>query len=132
MSNIKSAVLKVARENPEFARLLKAELSKEAGGTGWPLTPRPLVVGLRRIQKTVVESGDYDQAFLAKLDFRKVEFEKPIPNPYRANGTLVWWRVFPKGSYGDRDSDYVYGYVMTEWNVSNKGVEIEGQVVVKN
>jgi len=30
MSNINKAILKVAQSNPEFARLLQAELSKEA------------------------------------------------------------------------------------------------------
>jgi len=131
MSDIKKAVLKVAQENPEFARLLKAELTKTAGGTGGPLTPRPLVVGPRRIKKTVLMGG-FDQDFVDKLDFRKVEFDKPEKNPYRLNGTIVWWRVFPKGSYGDRKSDYVHGYVMSEWDVGPKGVKITGWVVVKH
>jgi len=132
MSNINKAVLKVAKANPEFARLLKAELSKKAGGTGWPLTPRPLIVGPRRIKKTIIDSQAFTREFLETLDFRKVEFDKPEKNPYRLNGTIVWWRVFPKGSYGDRKSDYVSGYVMSEWEVSSKGVVIESAVLVKH
>ena len=132
MSNLKKAVLKVAKKNPEFARLLKAELKKTAGGTGFELTPRPVVVGPRRIKKTIIDSGAFTRDYLESLDFRKVEYDKPEKNPWRINGTVVTWRVFPKGSFGDRESNYVYGYVSTEWKVGSKGIVMEGDVVVKH
>jgi hypothetical protein len=132
MSDIKKAILKVAQENPKFAKLLKAELTKTAGGTGWPLTPKPVVVGPRRIKKAIIGSNEFTREYLESLDFKKVEYEKPEKNPYRINGTLVTWRVFPKGSFGDRDSNYVWGYVSTEWRVGPKGIVMEGDVVVKH
>jgi hypothetical protein len=132
MSDIKKAVLKVAKANPEFRKALQAELKKTAGGTGWPLTPRPVVVGPRRIKKTIIDSGEFTREYLESLDFNKVEYDKPEKNTFRINGTLVTWRVFPKGSFGDRDSNYVYGYVSTEWKVGSKGIVMEGNVVVKH
>ena len=107
-------------------------IEKTAGGTGWPLTSKEIKVGPRRIKKVCYDSGAFDNDYLDGLDWRKVEFDKPIPNPHRSNGTLVWWRVYPVGEFGNKRSEYVYGFVMTEWKSGAKGVEIEGDVVVKH
>ncbi|MBQ73284.1 MAG: hypothetical protein CMJ67_10310 [Planctomycetaceae bacterium] len=111
---------------------LLSDRLKTAGGTGWPLTPKDIKVGLRRIKKVCYDSGAFREAFLDGMDWGRVEFDKPEKNPYRSSGTLVWWRVYPMGKVGDKKSDYIYGYVMTEWVSGPKGIEISGTVTVKH
>ena len=103
---------------------------KTAGGTGFPLT-KDIKVTPRRVKKVCYDSGAFLNDFLDGMDWRKVEFDKPEKNPYRSSGTLVWWRVYPVGEVGNKQSDYIYGYVMTEWVSGPKGIEIQGDVVVK-
>lgn len=107
-------------------------IPKTAGGTGWPLTARDIKVGPRRIKKVCYDARVFDTDFLDGMDWGKVEFDKPEKNPYRSSGTLVWWRVYPMGEVGNKQSDYIYGYVMTEWTSGPKGIEIQGDVVVKH
>ncbi len=104
---------------------------KTAGGTGFPLM-KPVKVGPRRIKKVCYDSGAFYSDFLDGLDWKKVEFDKPEKNPHRSSGTLVTWRVYPIGEFGNKKSDYVYGYIVTEWASGPQGVEITGTVTVKH
>jgi len=114
MSQIKKAVLKVAQETPEFARLLKAELSKKAGGYTVPLKSGAKI-GPRQIKAFVYKSNDYQRDWLDQMDWSKVEWEQPDKADMMTgfHGAHVLWRVFKQGEYGDRKSDhgYLWGYV---------------------
>ena len=102
---------------------------KTAGGTGWPLG-KNWTVDAKRIKKVCKDSREFTKEFLDSMDWGKIKWEKPKPNPYRTTGTLTFWYVYPKGQYNE--GDYIYGYVMTEWLVGHNGVEIQGDVVVKH
>jgi hypothetical protein len=119
-------------ENTAARDAIRKVMKKQAGGTGWPLTSKPISVGPRRIKKVCYDAGGWADGYLESMDWRKIKFDKPKPNPYRSTGTLVYWSVYPQGQYGDNASDYIYGYVMTEWTSTPKGVVIKGDVVVKH
>ena len=131
----RSALIRLAssmEKGSDERKAILAGLKKTAGGTGWPLTSKPITVGARRIKKVCYDADMWDDGHLDSLDWRKIKFEKPKPNPHRSSGTIVYWYVYPQGQYDDNRSDYIYGYVMTEWRSTPKGVVIEGMVTVKH
>lgn len=130
MSNIKKAVLKVARENPEFARLLKAELSKKAGGFALPLK-NGAKVGPRQIKMACKKSNSFDMDF---FDWTKIQWVKTgnetSGGQFKTYHTI--WRVFPQGDFGNRQSDYIWGYVEAGVTEERGGfVEVKAVLYVK-
>jgi hypothetical protein len=128
MSDIKKAALKVAQANPEFARLLKAELSKKAGGYTKAIKGNGKVT-VRMLQNFVYKSNEFDKDWLDKLDWKKMEFDGPIAGTYAGlagKDCHTIWRVFPQGSVGDRQSDYIWGKISTSTG-SGRGGAIEVQ-----
>ena len=112
MPTIKQAVLKVAKENPEFARALTAELKKTAGGFRVPLK-NGSKVGPRQIKMVCQKSGEFKMDY---FDWTKIQWEKSGTNPsgldqFKTYHTI--WRVWPKtGTFGDRkDPGYIWGYI---------------------
>lgn len=135
MSNINKAILKVAQGNPEFARLLKAELRKTAGGYTIPLKSGAKVTP-RKIKAFVYKSNEYQRDWLEQMDWSKVAWEKPditdMMNGFIGAHTL--WRVFKAGEFGDLKSEhgYLWGYVFGGVSHgSSSGVEVSSYLYLK-
>ena len=115
--------------NDPSSRHHYASQEKTAGGHGVALM-KDIGVGPRQIEKAC-RAGQLRSEFLDGLDFKKVEFGKIMQNWMGSTGPTVLWYVYPKGEFGNKDAEYISGWVSTKWDVSSKGIKITGEVVVK-
>ena len=76
------------------------------------------VVGPRQIMKLCKSAESRLGVDLADFDFKNIEW-KDEKDVY--GRPVVVWRLYRKGSFGDRDAGYLYGYVKANVMVSSKG-----------
>lgn len=135
MSDLNKALAKVARENPEFARALTAELKKTAGAYTVPLKSGAKITP-RKIKAFVYKSNEYVRDWLDQMDWSKVEWTKPDTMNMHTGfvGAHSVWRVFKAGEFGDRKSEhgYLWGYVFGGVSHgSSGGVEVSSYLYLK-
>jgi|APSaa5957512535_1039671.scaffolds.fasta_scaffold42259_2 hypothetical protein len=103
---------------------------KRAGNFNVPLLRKsPLLVTPRMVAAAMKKEGGFDLTF---FDLSKVEFDTVDPmslNQFK--GVEAIWRVFPKGEFGNRQSDYVWGTVVVGLASSPKGIEVVAHIRVK-
>ena len=118
-----------------MARYRSASLSKNAGKTVFPISALSKgggTVGPAEIQRAVARAG-FTKSYLEGLDFTHIEFdavEKAVTVP--GEGVEAIWRVFPKGQFDNRNSDYVWGTVTLSMQSSPAGIHVVGIIMVKD
>ena len=134
----RSALIRLAASLPkgsEERRTILAGLSKNAGKTAFPISALSKgggTVGPAEIQRAVARAG-FTKSYLEGLDFTHIEFdavEKAVTVP--GEGVEAIWRVFPKGQFDNRNSDYVWGTVTLSMQSSPAGIHVVGIIMVKD
>ena len=136
MNELRTRALKRASELPvghPTRKSLLATLRKRAGKFSMKVFSKDRVtVTAKDIEKAIRAEGGWDATFIDNLDFKNVEWVKgtdPLANSHPP-GVEVSWRVFPKGEYGNRDGDYVWGYVYAGVVAENNGITVVALLTV--
>lgn len=107
-----------------------ADITKTAGGFMVPLK-NGAKIGPRQIKAVCKKEGGFKMDF---YDWTKVQWEKTgnetAGGQFKTYHTI--WRVFPPGEFGNRQSDYVWGYVEAGVSEGRSGqVEVKAVLYVK-
>jgi hypothetical protein len=133
MSDLRSKMIRLAaslsKGDPKRREILAS--LRTAGGTSMGVfgSKQEALVGPRQILKLCKGAASSIGEDLNEFDFKHIEW-KDEKDAY--GRPQVVWRVFRKGSFGDRDEGYIYGYVKATVMASSKGgayIECRVQVV---
>jgi hypothetical protein len=107
---------------------LKLAKSLSAGGFSSPVFNKSeSVVSSKRIANVMKRAG----WLIDQFDFSKIQWDAADQGRLAAYSmTQIIWRVYPKGEFGYRNSDYVWGTVRTGLREVGKGVEVVSQIYV--
>jgi hypothetical protein len=103
---------------------------RTAGGFTVPLLHK--TVTTRMIANALKKSGEFDLDFfdLRNIQWDTVDQAKFPPHPYQA-GFERTWRIFPKGEFGNRESEYVWGTVFVGMAPGNDGTPVGAHIYIK-
>ena len=118
----RSTLIRKAASMPKGSQERRAILTslKTAGGTSMGVfgSKQEALVGPRQILKLCKSASSSIGEDLTEFDFKRIEWTGDADAYGRPQ---VVWRVFRKGSFGDRDDGYIYGYVKATVMASSKG-----------
>jgi len=121
---LRSKIIRLAHANPDMRPHLLPML-KKAGKFSMPVFNKmESIVTPRRIINLMKKEGGYDMGFfdLSKIEFDTVDKDQYPPHPYQ--GYQAIWRIFPPGEFGNRKSEYIWGYVFAGLASTGKGIQV--------
>lgn len=131
--SLRDDLKKLAAEKPELRKhllplLRHARRPKQAGGFSLPLFEK--LVTPRVIQNAMKREGGFTMDF---FDFRKIQFDTVDPAAHSSLGAGLEaiWRVFPKGEFDNRESEYAWGTVQVYMKPTPKGISVSAHLYLK-
>jgi|OM-RGC.v1.026303003 hypothetical protein len=129
----RSAAIKYAASLPKGdpTRREIIGMLKQGGSYTVKLFNKDGVTVTARQIKAACDKAGWDTSF---FDFSKIEFDTNVENlsmTREPHNYHAIWRVYPPGEYGNRRSEYVYGYVYIGMSVSAKGITVVSTMTVK-